>query len=92
MQMPSSPGQPPMLLGYPFYMDSNLPAPAANAKSLMFGAWNFAYAIRRVDEVGLQRLVEAFSNTGQIGFRAVHRLDGRVLIADAARVLQHSAT
>jgi formylglycine-generating enzyme required for sulfatase activity len=29
-----------------------LRAPAASVKSLMFGAWQFAYAIRRVGEVG----------------------------------------
>jgi HK97 family phage major capsid protein len=88
--MPS--GQLPSLLGYPFLVDPNMPAPSASARSLMFGAWNFAYCVRRVDGVGLQRLVEAYSTNGQIGFRAVHRVDGRVLIADAARALQHSAT
>jgi HK97 family phage major capsid protein len=52
------PGGPPVLLGYPFYVDENLAAPAANAKSLVFAGWQAFYAIRRVGEVGLQRQTE----------------------------------
>jgi HK97 family phage major capsid protein len=88
----SDPGNPPMLLGYPVYIDENMPAPAASAKSVAFGGWRAAYAIRRVNGVGMDRQDEIHSETGQIGFRARHRVDGRVYIADAARALAYSAS
>lgn len=87
-----NPGDPPMLLGYPVYVDENMPAVGAGNKSLAFGGWRYAYAIRRVNGVGVDRQGEIHSDNGQIGLRARHRVDGRVLIADAARALAHSAT
>lgn len=88
----SNPGTPPMLLGYPVYVDENLPAPAANAKSVMFGGWNAAYVVRRVAGIGVTRQDEIFSNNGQFGFRGTHRVDGRIAIAAAGVTLQQSAT
>ena len=87
-----TPGATPMLLGYPIYVDESLPAPAANAKSLMFAGWNAAYVVRRVAGIGVQRQDELHSDNGQLGFRSFHRVDGRVAIAAAGVTLQHSAT
>jgi hypothetical protein len=42
--------------------------------------------------LGVSRQDELHSDSGQIGFRGWARVDGRVLIADAARILAHSAT
>ncbi len=85
-------GQPPLLLGYPLYVDENLAAPAANAKSLLFGGWKSLYAIRRVNGIGIQRQDELYSLNGQIGFLGFHRVDGRVVIAAAGVAVAHSAT
>jgi len=82
----------PSLLGRPVEIDANLAAPAANAKSLIFGDIATAYTIRRVAGVSVQRLEELHSDSGQLGYRARERVDGRVVLADAARVLAHSAT
>ena len=84
--------EPPTLLGYPVYVDENMPAPAPNAKSVAFAGWQDAYVIRRVNGVSVQRQIELYSGNGQLGYRASHRVDGRVLTALAGVALQHSAT
>jgi HK97 family phage major capsid protein len=68
-----------------------MPAAGASNKSVMFGNWSTAYAIRIVEELGMQRLDEIYSNNGLVGFRGHLHLDGRVVIADAGLVLQHRA-
>jgi HK97 family phage major capsid protein len=88
---PSLQFDPPSLFGRPVLI-ADLPAPAANAKSLVFGDFKRAYGIRRVNGVTLTRQDEIHADSGQIGFKALARVDGRVLIADAARILAHSAT
>ena len=79
-------------LGYPIYSSPDLAAMAASAKWGIFGDINRGYAIRRVNGFSLQRQVELYSNNGQVGFRGTERVDGRVVNADAMRVLQNSAT
>jgi len=85
-------GDPDTFCGYPIYTHPDLAAPAANAKSILFGNIKRAYMVRRVNGFSLQRQGELYSNNGQVGFRGFTRVDGRVVLADAARVLQHSAT
>jgi HK97 family phage major capsid protein len=85
-------GEPDTFLGYPIYTSPDLAAPAASAKSGIFGDIRRGYIIRRVNGFSLQRQVELYSNNGQVGFRGYERVDGRVQLADAMRVLQHSAT
>lgn len=74
------------------YISGYLPTPAASSKSLVFADFMTAYGIRRVNDISIQRQDELHSDSGQIGFRGWSRVDGRVLIADAARILAHSAT
>ena len=83
---------PDMFLGYPIYTSPDLTTPGVSAKSGVFGDINRAYTIRRVNGFSLQRQNELYSNNGQVGFRGYERVDGRVVNADAVRVLQHSAT
>lgn len=83
---------PDTFLGKPVYTSPDLAAPAASAKSGIFGDIGQAYQIRRVNGFSLQRQTELYSNNGQIGFRGFERVDGRIRNASAAIVLQHSAT
>ena len=85
-------GQTDMFMGYPIYTSPDLAAVAASAKSGIFGDIRRGYMIRRVNGFSLQRQNELYSNNGQIGFRGFERVDGRVVLADAMRVLQNSAT
>jgi HK97 family phage major capsid protein len=88
---PSSTG-PDTLLGYPVYTSPDLAVSAASAKVGIFGDIRRGYRIRRVNGFSLQRQNELHSDNGQVGFRGYERVDGRVVLADAMRVLQHSAT
>lgn len=82
---------PPSLFGRPVFI-ADLPAPAASAKSLVLGDFKRSYGIRRVNGVTFHRQDEIHSDVGQIGLRSYARVDGRPLLADAARILAHSAT
>ena len=48
--------------------------------------------MRRVQGYGVQRQEEIHSDSGQIGYRLAERVDGRIVLPDAMRVLQNSAT
>jgi HK97 family phage major capsid protein len=89
---PSLQFDPPSLYGRPVLISGDMPAPAVSAISLAFGAWKSAYCIRRVDGVVLQRLDEKFSDSGQVGYKAFARVDGRPLLTAAAILGKHSAT
>jgi HK97 family phage major capsid protein len=90
--LPSLHNTQPSLYGAPVYSSPELPAAAANAKSVVVGDFSLGYAVRRVRGLGVQRQVEIHSDSGQIGYRLYSRCDGRVVLADALRVLAHSAT
>jgi len=82
----------PSLFGRPVYQSADLPTAAANARSVVVGDFSVGYLVRRVRGVAVQRQNEIFSANGQIGFRAYERVDGRVIVADALRILVNSAT
>ena len=82
----------PTLFARPVYVSPDFPASAANARSAAFGDWSLAYTVRRVRGIGVQRQLEVHSDTGQIGYRAFLRLDGRPTLLEAGRVLANSAT
>lgn len=85
-------GAPDTLQGIPVYSHPNLTAPGANAKFGIVGQFNRAYWIRRVNSIFMQRQNELHSDNGQVGFRCYLRLDGKVVLADALRVLAYAAT
>lgn len=89
---PAVGGELPQLLDYAVYMNNDMPAPAANAKSLAFG--NLAsYAVRDVAEFVLLRLEDsAFALAGQTGFLGWMRAGGNLLDSGAVKLYQHSAT
>jgi HK97 family phage major capsid protein len=83
---------PDTFLGKPIYTDPDVPTPAANNISALFGDWKRTYIVRRVRGFGLQRQNELHSDNGQIGFRGIDRVDGKVVLAAAGVALKHSAT
>jgi HK97 family phage major capsid protein len=83
---------PPSLFGRPVYVSADLPAPAASAKSLVFGDFKRAYGIRRVNQIGMQRQDELHADTGGVGYKLFARVDGRPLLSAAAIIGAHSAT
>lgn len=85
-------GLPDRFGGFPVYSHPNLAAVGANAKSMIVGNFNRGYVVRRVDGVFMQRQNELHSDSGQVGFRAYLRLEGKVALADALRIVAFAAT
>lgn len=83
--------RPDTLLGRPLYTDPDMPAMAANAKAVLFGDFSY-YTIRDVAGVGIQRLNELYAANGQVGYRAYHRTEGKLVNTDAVKALAMSAT
>ena len=83
---------PDMLMGYPVEINNDMPAPAANAKSLAFG--NFKrYVIRDAMQVTLFRFDDsAFMTKGQVGFLGWARAGGNLMDVNSVKCYQHSAT
>lgn len=83
---------PDLLLGYPVQINNDMPAPAANAKSIAFGDLS-QYMIRDAMQVTLFRFEDsAFLSKGQVGFLAWARMGGNLLDVNAVKQYQHSAT
>ena len=85
-------GAPDTFAGIPIYTHPNLAAVGANAKAGIVGNFNKGYWIRRVGGVFMQRQNELHQDNGQVGFRAYLRMDGKVVLADALRVVTFAAT
>lgn len=83
---------PDRLLGYPVYINNDMPVPAANAKSLAFG--NFQkYFIRDAMDVSIFRFDDsAYMTKGQVAFLAWARTGGNLMDLNSVKLYQHSAT
>jgi HK97 family phage major capsid protein len=80
------------LLGYRVYLNNDMPAPGANAKSLAFGDLS-QYLIRDAMDVTMFRFDDsAYIKLGQIGFLAWARTGGNLLDVNAVKLYQNSAT
>ncbi|MBA2359825.1 MAG: phage major capsid protein [Actinobacteria bacterium] len=90
--LPSLHAGTPTLYGAPVYSAPELPAAAANARSVVVGDVSLGYAVRRVKGLGIKRQEELHSDNDQVGYLLFSRVDGRVVLADALRILVHSAT
>lgn len=75
-------------IGYPVVPTEDAAAIAASAKSLLFGNFSF-YGWVRNRSLRVQRLVELYAGTGQIGILAHFRAGGDVLQAEAFQYASH---
>ncbi|MDG9717406.1 phage major capsid protein [Streptomyces sp. DH24] len=85
-------GVPDSLLGYPYTINQDMPAMAANAKSILFGDFYAGYLIRDVQDVQLLRLAERYADYLQVGFLAFARTDGTPQDTAAYKAYRNSAT
>jgi HK97 family phage major capsid protein len=85
-------GVPDSLLGYGLEINDDMPAMAANAKSILFGDFQRAYVIRDVLGVQLLRLTERYADFMQVGFAAYARSDATLQDSGAVKAYQNSAT
>lgn len=80
------------LMGYPVWVNNDLAAPAANAKSMVFGQFGY-YKIRDAMDVSMFRFTDSvYTKLGQVGFLAWARMGGNLVDTNAVKYYQHSAT
>lgn len=85
-------GAPDLLLGKGVVINNDMPVPAANAKSIIYGDMK-KYIIRDAMAVSLMRFDDsAYASKGQVGFLAFIRSGGNLMDTAAVKHYQHSAT
>ena len=83
-------GQPDTILNRPLKTSVYVPGIAAAAKTIAFGDFSYYWVADRQGRA-FQRLNELFAATGQVGFKATQRVDGKLILAEAIKVLQMKA-
>ena len=83
-------GEPDTLFGRPVRTSSYVPTIASGAKVLAFGDFSYYWVADRQGR-SFQRLNELYAVTGQVGFKATQRVDGKLILAEAIKVLQMKA-
>jgi len=86
-------GAPDRLLNRPIIVNQDMPVMAANAKSILFGAFE-KYKHRQVMDLTIFRFTDsAFALNGQVGFCAFQRAGGNLIdVGGAVKAYQNSAT
>ena len=83
-------GTPDTILNRPVYTSAYVPAIAASAKTIAFGDFGYYWIADRQGRA-FKRLNELFATTGQVGFMATQRVDGKLILPEAIKVLQQKA-
>ncbi len=83
-------GEPDTLFGRPIRTSSYVPTITGGAKVLAFGDFSYYWVADRQGR-SFQRLNELYAVTGQVGFKATQRVDGKLILAEAIKVLQMKA-
>jgi len=85
-----SAGQPDTILNRPVKTSAYVPTIAAGAKTIAFGDFGYYWIADRQGR-SFQRLNELYAATGQVGFKATQRVDGKLILPEAIKVLQQKA-
>lgn len=81
---------PDTLLGRPVYTSAYVPTIAAGAKTIAFGDFSYYWIADRQGRV-FKKLSELYAATDQTGFVATQRVDGKLILPEAIKVLvQHA--
>ena len=83
-------GTPDTLLGRPVFTSSYVPTIAAGAKTIAFGDFSYYWIADRQGR-NFKKLNELYAATDQTGFVATQRVDGKLILAEAIKVLQQHA-
>lgn len=83
-------GQPDTILNRPVKTSAFVPAIEAAAKTIAFGDFGYYWVADRQGR-SFQRLNELFAVTGQVGFKGTQRVDGKLILPEAIKVLQQKA-
>lgn len=82
---------PDTILNRPLYTSAYVPTIAAGVKSVVFGDFSYYWVADRQGRV-FKRLNELYAATGQVGFIATQRVDGKLILPEAVKVLQQKAS
>ena len=83
-------GDVPTILGKPYFTSQFAPTIEAGAKVMAFGDFSY-YWIGDRQGISFKRLNELYAGNGQVGFLASKRLDGKLVLPEAIKVLQMKA-
>ena len=78
---------PDTIMNRPVHTSSFMPAVGAGAKSILFGDLSYYWIADREGRT-FQRLNELYATTGQVGFLSFERVDGKLILPEAVKVLQ----
>ena len=79
-------GTPDTILGRPVRTSAYMPAIAASAKTIAFGDFSYYWIADRQGR-SFKRLNELYAANGQVGFLASQRVDGKLILSEAIKVL-----
>lgn len=80
-------GEPDRVLGYKVYTSPYFPVPAAGGTAVAFGDFSY-YNIGDRGTRSFAELKELFAGNGMIGFVAKERVDGKLVLPEAVKLLQ----
>lgn len=80
-------GAPDTILGRPVMVSRYMPSIATGAKAIGFGDFSYYWIADRQGR-SFRRLDELFAANGQVGFRGSQRVDGKLILPEAIKVLQ----
>jgi len=83
-------GTPDTVLNRPVYTSAFMPAAEAGKRAIVFGDFSY-YWIADREGRSFKRLNELFAPTGQVGFLASQRVDGRMVLPEAVKYMQIKA-
>ena len=83
-------GTPDTILGRPVKTSAYMPALAAGSKSIAFGDFGYYWIADRQGR-SFKRLNELYAANGQVGFLASQRVDGKLILPEAIKVLAQKA-
>jgi HK97 family phage major capsid protein len=84
-------GTPDTILNRPLYTSVYMPTIAAGAKPILFGDIGYYWLADRRGR-NFKRLNELFASTGQVGFLATQRVDGKLILPEAVKTLTMAGT
>ena len=83
-------GEPDRLLGYPVYTSPYFPVVAAGTPAMAFGDFSY-YNIGDRGTRSFAELKELFAGNGMVGYLAKERVDGKLVLPEAVKILKMKA-
>lgn len=80
-------GEPDTILNRPVKTSAYVPTLGSGTKPIAFGDFSYYWVADRQGRA-FQRLNELYAATGQVGFKATQRVDGKLILPEAIKVLQ----